>query len=158
MCSVANTNLPLPDRLIAGLEALLRRYPDEKTVLLQAVGAKMLGEVRGQLARAGFSDGGTKLAAWQEYHIGTGRGYVAVRPIALSGGANSPGAITTYNEVGHVTRRPSGRDPDYRPQINVLSVQGYHFYARTAPRVADLAAEELSRLAELLARELENAV
>lgn len=101
----------------------LGKFPEEmrtiKEEVLTQAGNQMLEEVRQQIDHSGIRDSRGRVKSWQETHMGSGRGYTAVRATASSSGPNSPGAITNYLEHGHKIRNSSQR------------ARGYHFYTKS---------------------------
>ena len=64
------------DRLMESWDALVRQFPEKKRDLLEQVGTRLLQEVRTGIGSTG------KVSGWQAPHMGSGGGYVAVRPKA----------------------------------------------------------------------------
>lgn len=142
------------DALFDHIEGAFKRYPELKAKVLDEVGDELLSEVQGQMAISGLHAGGGRLRGWQKYHVGSRKGYVAVRPIGSKEGAatgpNGPGAITNYVESGHaVRRRTANAKRSRKSRATVAAVPGRHFYAAAnsmaeaygSRRVRELAAE-----------------
>lgn len=146
------------DQLIDNFEALLRDYPDIKGNLLEQLAGKILGDVQGAIGGSGQVQG------WQDKHVGSGRGYVAVRPKANTykttpgGKQYAVGYVTNAIENGHRHRKPSGVRKDgyyYKPRWKVPAVSGKHFYAGTRSRLQAEGAETVRQLATIVAARLE---
>lgn len=146
------------DELIDNFEALLRDYPDIKGNLLEQLAGKILGDVQGAIGGSGQVQG------WQDKHVGSGRGYVAVRPKANTykttpgGKQYAVGYVTNAIENGHRHRKPSGVRKDgyyYKPRWKVPAVSGKHFYAGTRSRLQAEGAETVRQLATIVAARLE---
>ena len=94
------------DRLMESWDALVKQFPEKKRGLLEQIGARLLQEVRTGIGGTG------KVSGWQAPHMGSGGGYVAVRPKAetyqttKSGKRYAVGYITNAIEGGH--RRGEG--------------------------------------------------
>ena len=138
------------DRIRKSWDVLLERFPAEKRRVLSQVGQELLRQVRVQIGGTG------KVAGWQDIHMGSGGGYVAVRPRAKTyqttkgGKRYAVGYITNAIEGGH---RPGGRQPGpkaagyrYQPRFHVSSVPGLWFYDRVRAQVGSLTQEELDTL------------
>lgn len=137
------------------IETAFKEYPELKARVLESLGKDLEGEMLSQMASSGLHAQGGRLRNWQSYHVGSGKGYVAVRPIGSKEGAatgpNGPGAITNYSEAGHAVRRPRSKR---KSRAKMLAAPGRHFYAATAAvaeaagerRVRELVAEFVKRL------------
>ena len=146
------------DELIDNFEALLRDYPDIKGNLLEQLAGKLLGDVQGAIGGSGQVQG------WQDKHVGSGKGYVAVRPKANTykttpgGKQYAVGYVSNAIENGHRHRKPSGVRKDgyyYKPRWKVPAVSGKHFYAGTCSRLQAEGAETVRQLATIVAARLE---
>lgn len=150
------------DCLLVRVEKLIAKTPKLKEEMLTEAGASLQGTVAGNIAAAGFRDGGRYLQAHQASHIGSGLGYVAVRAVGgkegYPTGPNGPGAITNYNEHGHVIPQPRTEKRNgyiYRPRVKVLRVDGRHFYT-TADGPSQRAAQAaVDRFAQKVVAEME---
>lgn len=147
------------DALIDRWAKLLQDYPGIKGELMERVGKRMEQAVRGQVRASGMKDGGSKVAGWQKYYVGSRRGYAAVRAIGSSEGAapgpNSPGAITNYTELGHLVRQASGKSGKRRAsRRKVGAVKGYHYYERSEGQVEEIGSIELPAFAAEIAARL----
>ena len=128
-------------------EVALKEYPEERRKLHERLRARLEKELFAAIGASGFSDGGKALRNWQESDVGTGGGYAAVRAKPGRGAsgkhADSPGAITNYNENGHRVRPPSGSaQRAQRGRAKMLFVPGRGFYARTGMQVATILENE----------------
>ena len=132
---MATVNVNGFDRLLQSWDNLTKRFRNEKREKLYELGQKALGEV-------GRNVGGTgKVAGWQAPHMGSGGGYVAVRPKAKvyqttkSGHRYAVGYITNAVEGGHRTggKRPGPKAKGYRyqPRFQKAAVPGRWFYDET---------------------------
>lgn len=135
--------------LIDRLDKVLEDFPQLRRELLERMGPALREEV---LRGLGPSD---KVAGWQTAHMGSGGGYVAVRPkantyqVTQGGKRYAVGYVTNAIEGGHrpPSRRGSSRpDYRYRPRHNVAAVPGKWMY--------DAARESLPAMAEAEARSL----
>ncbi len=136
------------DQLMSAWDRLLQRFPQEKQLLLRQVGGTILEQVRLRIGGTG------KVAGWQEPHMGSKGGYVAVRPasdvfqMTQSGTRYPVGYITNAIEGGHRISEPRG-GKGYRPRIHVPAVSGRWFYdavRRQLPGIAEEAARQLANL------------
>ena len=84
------------DELFDHIEQVFNEFPQLKGKVLEKFGAELQGEVLGQMAGTDLHAAGGRLRSWQKYHVGSRKGYVAVRPIGSKEGAvtgpNGPGA------------------------------------------------------------------
>ena len=107
-------------------------------------GASLLSDVQGRI-------GGTGKIAWvQEYRVGSGKGYVAVRAKAKTNvGKYAAGYITNALENGHEVRTASGKAKrKRRSRAKASRVPGKYMYRNTAAQEAKRAAEEGARIIE----------
>lgn len=144
------------DAALERIEATFAEYPELKAKVLEQLGNELEAEVLSQMASSGLHNQGGRLRNWQSYHIGSKKGYVAVRPIGSKDGAatgpNGPGAITNYAESGHGVRR---RRSNRRSRAKMLAVPGRHFYAATTSTAEKLGERVVRELAETLVKRLE---
>lgn len=126
--------------------------PDAKRAALFEAGKDLMAEVQNQIGRQGVQDRFGRVRSWQSPEVGSGGGYVAVRPdsvdVSTEGGASNSKEITRWLERGHKVRGPSGRAERYRPRLrgNGSYVRGYLFYSFSklaAERIAERAAERV---------------
>ena len=131
----------------------IAKIPGKKEEMLNRIGEAVQEAIRRAIDETGVNDAHGRVKSWQNPHLGSGRGYVAVRSdsaeVRSAGGAGKPvnaGALTNYLESGHKVRLPSGRAERYVPRLRVDSVPGAHFYRAasiSARRIARDAAEAL---------------
>ena len=57
----------------------INQLPGLKEVMLERLGGRVQGEVRQAVDRSGLHDSRGRVKRWQNPHVGSGRGYVAVR-------------------------------------------------------------------------------
>ncbi len=144
------------DQVFDHIEEVLRdTFPALKGQALEDLGQALREDVLAQMSTAQLHDQGGRLREWQSYHVGSHKGYVAVRPVGSAEGAktgpNGPGAITNYVESGHAVRRAR----QGRSRARMMAVPGYHFYAAVARRAEAAGSERIRALAEELVRRLE---
>lgn len=127
--------------------------PGMKEVMLERAGREVRDEVRRAINASGLNDRRYgRVKQWQGPHMGSGRGYVAVRPdsvlVMSGGGTRTPlnaGALTNYLTFGHKVRGPSGRWKRYVNRAEKTRVKGFRFYktaGNQAEKIAIQAAEE----------------
>lgn len=152
----ANIDLTELDKLMQRLNAILEDFPGERRRMMERLGPVLLQEVRSAL---GPSD---KVAGWQEQYVGSGGGYVAIRPkadtyqVTKGGRRYAAGYVTNAIEGGHRVppKRGSAREGyRYRPRGKVAAVPGKWFYDAVRQRLPAVAEREAQALlAELEAR------
>ena len=120
-----------------------RQHIDQRAIH-ERLGARMQTAVRGQI-RGKINDAHGHISGIQARVVGSGGGYVAVRPSGTDSGPDSLNAITNYLENGHAIRRPGGRSLRYRPRIKVLYVSGRGFYAAVRPSLPRMLQSEVDR-------------
>ncbi len=154
------------ERYFKSFEELFRVYPKAKKIALLELEKSMVQDVWEQIPARGIDDSWYHVRNWQEGHIGSGGGYVAVRPVTQTvqttraGKTTSSRAITQYLDRGHGARRPSGKTERYRPQIVKAGigsagnayVKGHLFYSFAKVGIEDRAV----RSAEHILVQLEN--
>ena len=125
------------------------KIPGKKEEMLNRIGEAVQEEIRRAIDETDVNDAHGRVKSWQNPHLGSGRGYVAVRSdsvkVRSAGGAGEPvnaGALTNYLESGHKVRLPSGRAKRYVPRARMTSVPGAHFY-----RIAGISADKIARSA-----------
>lgn len=146
-----------------GLEEIMERlqespevFRDARTRELEELGRQLLPRVQARIGGTG------RIQALQEFHLGSGKGYMAVRPkantfVTTPGGKRyAAGAVTNAIEGGHATRLPSGQAKRYRPRINVARVPGKYMYRDTEDEAELLAREAGSRVAQEVVQRLED--
>lgn len=133
--------------LAAALDAVPGVIREAKAEFFEEAGARLLADVQSRIGGTG------RVAGAQEYRVGSGKGYVAVRAMAktdLDGYA--AGYVTNALENGHAIRRPSGAAKRKRAsRAKVAAVRGKYMYR-------DIRETEAARLAEAGAERIENAV
>lgn len=128
--------------LTAALDAAPDVIRQAKAEFFEEAGARLLTDVQIRI-------GGPRVSAVQEYRVGSGKGYVAVRAMAdtdLDGYA--AGYVTNALENGHAIRQPTGNvKRKRRSRAKVASVPGKHMYRDTreaeAQRVAETGANRI---------------
>lgn len=149
------------DHLLESWDRLLKDYPNMKRDLLDELGQKILFEVRWGIGPS------AKVQYWQDYFIGTKRGYVAIRPkhgifqVTKNGMRYQVSDITKSIEFGHSHRQPKptgNKGYHYYPRINVPRVPGLHFYAGAKSSLRNTATPLVQRLAQEIALRLEGGV
>ena len=143
------------DEIDRMLNDLLKEFPEERRKLHEEIGKEAFEIVQDQIAATSNSKSkksGT-VRGMQVLVVGSGGGYVAVKPQKGSG-ADSPGAITMYNENGHRIRRSKGTSKRYRPRINTAFVNGRHFYQKSESLVEAAAIRKAEEFADELAKKI----
>lgn len=125
-------------------DAEVKRKRADQRAIHERLGARMQSEVRSQI-RGKINDAHGHISGVQARVVGSGGGYAAVRPSGTDSGPNSLNAITNYLENGHAIRRPSGRNPRYRPHIKMLYVSGRGFYNAARPSLPHMLQSEVDR-------------
>ncbi len=125
-------------------DAEVKRKRADQRAIHERLGARMQSEVRSQI-RGKINDAHGHISGVQARVVGSGGGYAAVRPSGTDSGPNSLNAITIYLENGHAIRRPSGRNPRYRPHIKMLYVSGRGFYNAARPSLPHMLQSEVDR-------------
>lgn len=118
------------DELDKDIKNLIESFPDMQKELHEEFADLIKNKVDVEIG--GAIKNSSKIKRWQEKNIGSYGGYAAVRAVKVSTGTDSPGAITNYLENGHKIRKPTGRSKRYKPRINTIYVDGYHFYNRAS--------------------------
>lgn len=119
------------------LESSCDKLREVRRQALDEAGDKLLGAVRARIGGTG------KVQSWQEKHMGSGGGYVAVRPEAKAydGHGNAVGYVTNAIEGGHRVR--TGRGPS---RARMQRVPGKWMYRGTDPaRIAAEARDQIQR-------------
>lgn len=135
-------------------DAEVKRKRADQRAIHERLGARMQSEVRSQI-RGKINDAHGHISGVQARVVGSGGGYAAVRPSGTDSGPNSLNAITNYLENGHAIRRPSGRNPRYRPHIKMLYVSGRGFYNAARPSLPHMLQSEVDRWGREVASRLE---
>lgn len=135
------------------------RLPGLKEAMLEKLGGRVQGEVRGAVDRSGLNDSRGRVKRWQNPHVGSGLGYVAVRADSVEVAAGyrdrqrlNAGALTNFLTSGHKVRGPSGRAERYQPRARRSRVKGLDFYGKAQAEAEKIAVQEaegfLRRLTE----------
>lgn len=125
------------------------RLPSLKRAMLETVGGRIQKEVREAVDRSGLNDSRGRVKRWQDPHVGSRSGYVAVRADSVETAAGykdrqrlNAGALTNYLTAGHKVREPSGRTERYQPRARMTRVKGYDFYAKAQAEAEKIAVQE----------------
>ena len=140
-------------------ETLLDRFKTEKEKALERMGKQALQDVKQNIGGSG------KVSGWQEPHMGSGGGYVAVRAKARTyqttknGKRYAVGYVTNSVEGGHRTggQRPGPKADGYRyrPRYKKAAVPGKWFYEAVRRQLDGLTQQELDELMRLIVDGLE---
>ena len=143
-------------------EDAIKKIPGLKEQILAKAGDDIQDAVRYSIFQSGLNDRRHgRVKSWQNRHVGSGKGYVAVRPDSVeveSGGGSkeklNAGALTNFLTSGHKVRGPSGRAKRYVPRARMTRVPGLAFYkdaAKDAEHITAQAAEEfLEQIKEVI--------
>jgi hypothetical protein len=130
-------------------DGTVKKIPGMKEAMLEAAGRGVRGEVQSQIVRSGVNDARGRVQLWQNRHVGSGLGYVAVRSDSVEVTAGNQGrerlnagALTNYLTSGHKVRSPSGRSERYKPRIRMTRVRGYDFYKTASAQAEKIALQE----------------
>ncbi|WP_455581198.1 hypothetical protein [Dysosmobacter sp.] len=133
-------------------DASLKKIPGLKEAMLERMGVRVRSEVRACVDRSGVRDHRGRVKLWQNRHIGSGKGYVAIRADSVevtAGGSGkqtlNAGALTNFLSSGHEVRGPSGKAKRYVSRAQVLKVRGYDFYKAAAVQADKIAIQEAER-------------
>lgn len=144
------------DRLAASWDKLLKEFPAERRAYLAQMGQQLLADVRREIGGEG------KVAGWQQAHMGSGGGYVAVRAAAKTyqatkgGKRYAVGYVTNAIENGHRVRTPAVRGAKgYRSRAEKAAVPGRWFYQAVRQRLDGMDDREVEALMELIQTGLE---
>lgn len=144
------------------------QIPGLREELLAHVGTRIRSEVRQAIDVSVINDSGGRLKAWQEFFIGSKKGYAAVRSKSEKIRAGykrtqtkfqykgrtvdlNAGALTNFLSSGHKVRGPGGRAKRYVRRARMLRVEGADFYPKAKEEAEKIAMQE----AEVVLRELE---
>lgn len=141
---------PLSERA-KRFDRLLSEHQEMAGEILEEAGGELLTDLRRRVGGTG------KVQSWQETHVGSRKGYVAVRPAkGKTDDGYRYGYVTTKIDLGHKTRGAAARIRDYAKthkseQIKEMAgglthINGKYFYfdaALEAPRIAAKAADRI---------------
>lgn len=141
---------------VDGLNELLERFEDAPGIIRKAraevfedLGGELLDDLQARIGGSG------RVAGVQEYQVGSGKGYVAVRAkkdTELDGYA--AGYVTNALENGH-RQEPGRYVPSLGAKLRRDLVPGKYMYQRSAVSVNAAAAEGAQRLENLILKALE---
>lgn len=124
------------------------QIPGLKAAVLEEAGDAARDAVRDAVDASGLNDRRGRVKLWQNRHVGSKGGYVAVRPdsVEVTAGPRdrqvlNAGALTNYLTSGHQTRKPTGRNKRYVPQARMTKTRGYSFYKTAAVQAKRIALE-----------------
>ena len=127
----------------------INQLPGLKEVMLERLGGRVQGEVRQTVDRSGLHDSRGRVKRWQNPHVGSGLGYVAVRADSVEVAAGyrdrqrlNAGALTNFLTSGHKVRGPSGRAERYQPRARRSRVKGLDFYGKAQAEAEKIAVQE----------------
>ena len=138
--------------VITKLDAVPEIIREARAEFFEEAGTSLLSDVRGRIGGTG------KIAGVQEFYVGTGKGYAAVRAKAKTDiGKYAAGYITNALENGHEVRTASGKAKrKRRSRAKASRVPGKYMYRNTAAQELDQLAETgARRIEELVAKKLE---
>ena len=123
-------------------DRLLPRLRDLRRQALAEAGPAMLSAVRGRIGGTG------RVQRWQETHMGSGGGYMAVRPRAetTDGHGYAVGYVTNAIEGGH-RQEPGRYVPAIQRKLTREMVPGKYMY--------EMSGQELDRIAQRAADQVE---
>lgn len=135
----------------------VEQLPGLKEAMLEKLGGRVQREVREAVDRSGLNDARGRVKLWQNPHVGSGLGYVAVRADSVEVAAGyrdrqrlNAGALTNFLTSGHKVRGPSGRAKRYQPRARMTRVKGYDFYAKAQAEAEKIAVQEAEAFLERL--------
>lgn len=147
------------ERILRSWETLLDRFKTEKEKALERMGKQALQDVKQNIGGSG------KVAGWQEPHMGSGGGYVAVRAKAKTyqttknGKRYAVGYVTNSVEGGHRTggQRPGPKADGYRyrPRYKKAAVPGRWFYDIVRRQMDGMSQDEMDELMKIIVDGLE---
>lgn len=127
----------------------INQIPGLKEAMLEKTGGRIREEVRTAADRSGLHDTRGRVKLWQNPHMGSGKGYVAVRSDSVEVAAGykdrqriNAGALTHFLTSGHRVRGPSGRSKRYQPRARMTRVKGFDFYGRAQAEAEKIAVQE----------------
>ena len=127
------------------LDNVLPRLRTARHAALEEAGEQMLSTVRGRIGGSG------KVQRWQEKHMGSGGGYVAVRARANVQDENgyAVGYVTNALESGH-RQEPGRYVPAIGRKLTRDRIPGKYMYSQSA--------RDLERIARSAAERIEDAM
>lgn len=147
------------ERILRSWETLLDRFKTEKEKALERMGKQALQDVKQNIGGSG------KVSGWQEPHMGSGGGYVAVRAKARTyqttknGKRYAVGYVTNSVEGGHRTggQRPGPKADGYRyrPRYKKAAVPGWWFYDIVRRQMDGMSQDEMDELMKIIVDGLE---
>jgi hypothetical protein len=139
------------DELEKDIADLIKSFPDMQRELHEGFADAIKKKVDSEIV-VSLKNGASKIKRWQGRYVGSYGGYAAVRAVDTSTGAESPGAITNYLENGHKIRKPTGRNKRYKPRINKIYIDGYHFYSKASNNLE----ADIIKISERFANKIKN--
>lgn len=132
------------DRVVKALEDMPGTLREARAQVMEEMGEELLGAVQQRIGGTG------RIAGAQDYHVGSGKGYVAVRAKAKTDlGRYAAGYVTNALEGGHEIRKPANAGARSRAKLS--RVPGKYMYRDTgeleAERLAETAAERIEQAA-----------
>ena len=132
------------DRVVKALEDLPGTLREARAQVMEEMGEELLGAVQQRIGGTG------RIAGAQDYHVGSSKGYVAVRAKAKTDlGRYAAGYVTNAREGGHEIRKPANAGTRSRAKLS--RVPGKYMYRDTgeleAERLAETAAERIEQAA-----------
>lgn len=146
-----SVDLKALDELEKAIADLIKSFPDMQRELHEEFANTIKKKVDSEIV-ASLKNGASKIKRWQGKYVGSYGGYAAVRAVDTSTGSESPGAITNYLENGHKIRKPTGRNKRYKPRINKIYVDGYHFYSKASNNLE----ADIIKISEKFANKIRN--
>lgn len=132
-------------QLIRKFEGLAEELPEAKREIFQRAGQELLAELRGNLGPS------KHVSTWQDYYVGSGGGYAAVRPKAKTW-VESKGKSKKLYAVGYVTNAIENGHYDERLK---RFINGKYFYGKTRPDADRIAMEAATEILNEIKRRLE---
>lgn len=146
-----SVDLKALDELEKDIADLIKSFPDMQRELHEEFANTIKKKVDSEIV-ASLKNGASKIKRLQGKYVGSYGGYAAVRAVDTSTGSESPGAITNYLENGHKIRKPTGRNKRYKPRINKIYVDGYHFYSKASNNLE----ADIIKISEKFANKIRN--
>ncbi len=137
------------------------KIPGLREELLERVGESVRDSVRHKIDTSGLNDSRGRVKLWQNPHVGSRHGYVAVRADSVEVAAGygdrqrlNAGALTNFLSSGHKVRGPSGRSKRYQPRARMTRVKGADFYPKARAEAERIALQEAESMLQALKEEL----